>query len=547
MKSLPPPADSSKDSQGNADGGDFGAPQFRLVRLRPGTRFRTYRWLPVGIAIATLLVLVAVFSGTVEATDSTLVQMGFDPDRAQLITALLIASITSGAVSLVVDRPGFAALLGVGSLVAIFAQTFAAETQNAATATGAFGSFDLGGWGRTLGTLLLIGYVVAWAGSTLATALRPGLIGSAIAVGEMVKARRPSRRLARRPLLAALVTAALVFAAPGFGDMVNISPDVLMLGGANGPGLAPGNSIPNFGPTLGAFATPTPAPTTGRNSPTPDLSPWKAWRPSGKGRMVYLALPSPWKNAGGATEEVAVYLPPGYDVSGTQRYPTGYEASQLFSLWNSGIHVQAALDALIVGGSIPAGIYVFVHTWGGPYDDSECANSADSQEWMDTFLSVTVPAWIDSHYRTIATAAARSVFGMSEGGYCAAMLALRHPDVFGSELSFSGYYVAGSASAVAQLPFGNSAASIAQYSPLALAQGQATNVADSLYFVLVFDPGQDFYGPQATAFARILADNGYSYKVIDSTLGHGWAQVRGEFARALALIATRQAQMGAFS
>ena len=168
---------------------------------------------------------------------------------------------------------------------------------------------------------------------------------------------------------------------------------------------------------------------------------------------------------------------------------------------------------------------------------------------MDTFMAVTVPRYLDSHYRTIAKAAARSVFGMSEGGYCAATLALRHPDVFGSEISFSGYYVAGSASAVAKLPFGNSTAAIAQYSPLAIAhaQGQSTAVRASLYCVLVVDSSQDFYGPQASAFAQALGDNGYAYKVVDSKKGHGWAEVRAEFARALALIAARQAQVGAFS
>ena len=71
----------------------LGRPGFGPVRAalagvpRPGARFEKIAWFPAGVAIAAAVVLVSVFSDTVQSTDSTLVLMGFDPDRAQLITA----------------------------------------------------------------------------------------------------------------------------------------------------------------------------------------------------------------------------------------------------------------------------------------------------------------------------------------------------------------------------------------------------------------------------------------------------------------------------
>jgi len=47
-------------------------------------------------------------------------------------------------------------------------------------------------------------------------------------------------------------------------------------------------------------------------------------------------------------QEVAIYLPAGYDESGLHALPGRVRGRlRLFSLWNSAIHVQATLDSLI--------------------------------------------------------------------------------------------------------------------------------------------------------------------------------------------------------
>lgn len=241
-----------------------------------------------------------------------------------------------------------------------------------------------------------------------------------------------------------------------------------------------------------------------------------------------------------------VYLPPGYDGSGSRRYPVLYEVPTPYSLWDGATNAKVALDTMIDQGTMPASIMVFVDSFGGPYPDSECANSSDGREGMDTFMGVTVPAYLDAHYRTIPTPAARTVLGMSQGGYCAAILALHHPDVFGAEISFSGYYQAGIAGANSSLPFGGNRAVLAADSPSVIAPGLPVGRRSALYFVLIAEPGQSFYGPEASAFSRTLTQAGYPRILVSAPLPHGWSQVRQEFPIATQLIAQREVLQGVF-
>jgi enterochelin esterase-like enzyme len=302
-----------------------------------------------------------------------------------------------------------------------------------------------------------------------------------------------------------------------------------------------GSSVAAGSPTTTSAPSPTPAPT-----PTLAPMPWKASPPSGKSKMLYLAFEGPWVNAGSDTVEVAVYLPPGYDGSGEKRYPTVYEAPFTFNLWNGAFHIQPMLDQLITAGTIPPSLFVFINSGAGPYADTECANTYDGREKMDTFMATTVPTWIDHHYRTIAKPAARATMGMSEGGYCAAILTLHHPGVFGSAISFSGYFTAGAAGAATKGPFGGNATLIKNDSPTYVAPRLAASERSGLYFVIVANRTQEFYGTEATGFAKILDDAGIKNAFIDSDSPHGWPQVRNNLEQALVLTGTRQAELGVF-
>ena len=540
----------------------FGRPSFGPVRAalagvpRPGARLEEIAWLPAGVAIAAVVVLVSVFSDTVQSTDSTLVLMGFDPDRAQLITALIIGGIVAAAVTLVVNRIGFATMLGTFSLFALFAQTFVFETQNAAGSTGLTGSFDLGGWILTIVTLVTIGVIAAWAGATLGASVRPGLISSGVAAREMVKARRPSRRLSRGPIAVLVVAVLLVATVPAFGDMVNVSPDVLMLNGDHGPGLVPGGSFPDISPIAEASVTPSPAASSqpspvssiAAETPTPrpaitaapGTKPWLDWKPTGAGRVAKIDLPAPWTGGTKSTSEIDVYTPPGYDTSGDRRYPVLYEAPTGLALWGKGTSVVSTLDTMIDSGEMPATIVVFIDSLGSPYGDTQCADMYDGSQWFETYISKTVVEVLDRDFRTIADSRARGIMGMSAGGFCAPMLTLRHPDVFSISISFSGYFTAGASGPTGQKPFGD-AAGIQSHSPVVLAAQVPDVYRSSLYFVVIACqsqvlgscPKQEFYASHAYNFEKVLKANGFSYLNVSSPWTHGWGQVRNETPGAL--------------
>ena len=358
------------------------------------------------------------------------------------------------------------------------------------------GSFDLGGWLVTVLTLVASGLVVGWAGAALATTARPAvfdafrivgwIVGWLLALAVRVPLPRLARakvamwarlanapgsygRRARRPAafevrdtqgagLVALVAVVLLIAAPVFGDLVSYSPDSHMFhggppaGGLGGP-PSPAPYPPYASTAPGGWTLPS----------TQDAGPvatpggpraWLASRPSGSGHVVAYHLPAPWASGSATQVEVAVYTPPGYDSNVSLKYPTLYEVPWDFATWEKGADLTGALDTLIDSGALPPTIVVSVDAGRGPYPDSECANSYDGREWYDRFVAQTVVPWVDSHYRTIAAPAGRAIMGMSQGGYCGAILALHHPDLFGTSISFSGYFHAGVAGPTSALPFG---------------------------------------------------------------------------------------------
>jgi S-formylglutathione hydrolase FrmB len=75
---------------------------------------------------------------------------------------------------------------------------------------------------------------------------------------------------------------------------------------------------------------------------------------------------------------------------------------------------------------------------GSHHRDTEWADAADGSDRVeDRLLREVIPAVEGRHLRN---AAHRAIGGFSMGGYGSMNLALRHPDVFGSVISISGYY-----------------------------------------------------------------------------------------------------------
>jgi S-formylglutathione hydrolase FrmB len=277
--------------------------------------------------------------------------------------------------------------------------------------------------------------------------------------------------------------------------------------------------------------------------------PWYASRPAGYGRILTIGLPAPWIGGDRSIATVDVYLPPGYDA-GTGRYPVVYEAPQSIRTWETGFGFSGVLDSLITSGAIPPMIFVFSLSYGGPYADSECANSVDGREWFDRFMSSTVVRWVDQHLRTISSSAARATLGFSQGGYCAAELVANHSGIFGSAMSFSGYFVAGIHSGTtpdAWRPFDDDPAVEYRISPMTVVPRIPASRRTGLFFVMASDAAQGFYGPQLKQFAGVLDGAGVPMAIIPTALGHSWEAARTLVPTMLELVAGRMVSLGVFA
>ncbi|HEY4752234.1 MAG TPA: alpha/beta hydrolase-fold protein, partial [Candidatus Limnocylindrales bacterium] len=274
--------------------------------------------------------------------------------------------------------------------------------------------------------------------------------------------------------------------------------------------------------------------------------PWALHVPSGSGQITRITLPGPWKGGVSSTANVDVYTPPGFG-SGSARYPVVYEVPWGLESWIKGISISAMLDTMITSGTIPPMLIVGASSYGGPYQDSECADSFDGREHFDTYVATQLVPYIDAHYPTIATAAGRALMGASQGGYCAAALWSHHPGVFGSTVSFSGYFRAGAVSSRtfnAALPFGGDAAYEARQSPINAVPSISPQDAARSFVVLSADLANPFFGPQLRAYAAVLAAAHVPMAILPAPLGHSWQTQRAQLPIVLQMLSARMAQLG---
>ncbi|MEO7131468.1 MAG: alpha/beta hydrolase-fold protein, partial [Dermatophilaceae bacterium] len=72
--------------------------------------------------------------------------------------------------------------------------------------------------------------------------------------------------------------------------------------------------------------------------------------------------------------------------------------------------------------------------------DTECVNGGPGQPQTDTWLAHDIPTWAAGHFHVQAKRTSWAAVGYSYGAWCAASLAMRHPDVFGAAIVLSGYF-----------------------------------------------------------------------------------------------------------
>jgi enterochelin esterase-like enzyme len=152
-----------------------------------------------------------------------------------------------------------------------------------------------------------------------------------------------------------------------------------------------------------------------------------------------------------------VYLPPQYFQKAYASYR--FPAIELLhgspgdpQAWVNVMNVVPIyLNAMTSGKAKPA-VLVMPNTDGGQQYGLQCLNDPGGVQDM-TYVAEEVPHWAVANLRVQPAGPAWGVAGYSEGGYCAANIALQHPSLFGYAGSLSGYF----APIESQVPLGGKA------------------------------------------------------------------------------------------
>lgn len=141
----------------------------------------------------------------------------------------------------------------------------------------------------------------------------------------------------------------------------------------------------------------------------------------------------------GEFRSVKIYLPEGYDFSGTERYPVVYflhgsNPNGYAPYWGT---LPGLLDDLIGTATINPIILVTPDGRGGPYRGSYFINS-DLYGRYEDYTVYEVIDFIDRTFLTVSDRTGRGIMGHSMGGYGGMTLGLKHPDLYCANAALSG-------------------------------------------------------------------------------------------------------------
>ncbi len=130
--------------------------------------------------------------------------------------------------------------------------------------------------------------------------------------------------------------------------------------------------------------------------------------------------------------DAIVFLPPSYNRNRTRRYPVVY-ALHGYSIgaeqWTQEIHVPQTIEGAFAKGAHE--MIVVLPDSKTVHNGSMYSSSVTTGDF-ENYVARDVVAYVDAHYRTIATRERRGLVGHSMGGYGAARIGMKHADVFGS-------------------------------------------------------------------------------------------------------------------
>jgi S-formylglutathione hydrolase FrmB len=190
----------------------------------------------------------------------------------------------------------------------------------------------------------------------------------------------------------------------------------------------------------------------------------------GQGKWSTLTAASHELGAG-ATREVLVYTPP---VAHPNSLPVVYFLHGTPGN-DSDLCNPAASDALLKAFRSGSQPFILACPDGNPaaQDDSEWADSADGRTMLESFVTTSVIRAVEGTNRR--SRGTRALAGFSMGGFGAAAIALRHPELYGQVGALAGYFHLDDPDSV----FGSNPSQQAAHNPTALVT-EATAIRWSL-------------------------------------------------------------------
>ncbi len=241
---------------------------------------------------------------------------------------------------------------------------------------------------------------------------------------------------------------------------------------------------------------------------------------------------------GGRKQEAYVYLPSGYARHPRRRYPVlyllhGFPGRPLAFLET--VQMGIVDDALTAKHRAQPLILVMPFGSTGTFTDEEWVDGVRAGNRWGTFVARDLVHAVDARYRTIASARGRAIAGLSEGGYGAIDIALRHPREFSVVESWSGYERPDKIRSI----FGPGLRTLAANDPRLLLPRVAPVLRKRDAYFWFYSGSADPMHKQNAAFARELARVRVSHRYFEVYGGHNWALWRDN-ARAAYIVAAEK-------
>jgi enterochelin esterase family protein len=219
-----------------------------------------------------------------------------------------------------------------------------------------------------------------------------------------------------------------------------------------------------------------------------------------------------WSKSLGTMRRALVYTPPGY-MNGTAKYPVLYlvhGAGDSEEAWSRTGHANLILDNLIAAGKARPMIVVMPN---GHTPDRPGADILNNRDFGNDLLEDLLP-YVEGHFRTINSADARAMAGLSMGGVHTFNYGLTHPELFHSIGIFSSGLGIGAQ--------GNDAIARYEQANDAALKRDAKDLKLVYYAIGADDP----FGGVLPATRAMLDKYGIEYTFRPSEGGHTWINWR---------------------